>query len=249
MKKVCVFIVFAFAALGVFSQDIYQIAELGTTDLNGTSRYIGMGGAMGALGGDISTMSPTPAAIGLYRRSDVAATASLVIQPGGYEFDGEHNTHVSFDQLGFVYSFPIMDRQLKFINFGVNYHKQRDFNQLTASSANDLSGLGYASQTWQLADLCNAWGSADRSTPLASMAFDAMLLGKEDGNYSAYGASSHYYNKARWGSNQAFDFNVSFNVSDTWYFGVTATAYNVVQKSSMAYILLPVSQIHLLQGL
>lgn len=235
MKKVCAFIVFAFAALGVFSQDIYQIAELGTTDLNGTSRYVGMGGAMGALGGDVSTMSPTPAAIGLYRRSDVAATASLVIQPGSYEFDGEHNTHVSFDQLGFVYSFPIMDRQLKFINFGINYHKQRDFNQLTASSANDLSGLGYASQTWQLADLCNAWGSADRATPLASMAFGAMLLGKEDGNYSAYGASSHYYNKARWGSNQAFDFNVSFNVSDTWYFGVTATAYNVVQKSSMAY--------------
>ena len=71
MKKVCVFIVFAFAALGVFSQDIYQIAELGTTDLNGTSRYIGMGGAMGALGGDISTMSPTPAAIGLWQPRQV----------------------------------------------------------------------------------------------------------------------------------------------------------------------------------
>lgn len=235
IKKIFVAAALVLVSSSVFPQDIYQIAELGTADLNGTSRYVGMGGAMGALGGDLSTMSSSPAAIGLYRHSDVAVTASLVTQPGGYEFDGNHNNHVSFDQLGFVYSFPIMDGQLKFINFGINYHKQYDFNQLVASSALDLSGVGYASQTWQLADLCNYWGGPDVATPLTAMAYDAYLLGSEGSNYSAYGASSHFYNKARWGSNQAFDCNLSFNVNDKWYFGITASAYNVIRKSSMAY--------------
>ena len=235
MKKIFVVASLLFASIGAFSQDIYQIAELSTVDLNGTSRYVGMGGAMGALGGDISTMSSSPAATGLYRRSDVAVTASLVSQPGGYKFDGEHSKHMSFDQLGFVYSFPVGDRSLKFVNFGINYHKQHDFNQLVASTASNLKAIDYVSQTWQLSDLCNFWGSSEKATPLASMAYQTYLLGDAESNYSAYGASAHYYNKARWGSNQAFDFNISFNVDDQWYFGITASAYNVVQKSSMAY--------------
>jgi hypothetical protein len=235
MKRSFVAAALVLVSSSVFSQDIYQIAELSTADLNGTSRYVGMGGAMGALGGDLSTMSSSPAATGLYRRSDVAVTASLASQPGGYEFDGKHNKHVSFDQLGFVYCFPVMDKQLKFINFGINYHKQRDFNQLVASSADDLSGTGYASQTWQLADLCNFWGGSNVGTPLTDMAYQSYLLGDASSNYSPYSAKSHYYNKARWGSNQAYDFNLSFNVSDRWYFGITASVYNVVQKSSMAY--------------
>ena len=236
MKKIFFATALLLASICGYSQDIYQVAELSTQDLNGTARYMGMGGAMGALGGDISTMSSSPAAIGLYRRSDVAVTASLVTQPGGYEFDGKHNIYVSFDQLGFVYSLPITEGSpLKFVNIGVNYHKQRDFNQLTASSAN-LADREYASQTWQLADLCNFWEGDDKATPLAWMAYQTLLLGGDaEQGYSAYGAESHYYNKARWGSNQAFDFNLSFNLQDQWYFGLTASAYNVVQKSTMAY--------------
>ncbi len=235
MKKIFVAAALVLVSSSVFSQDIYQIAELSAADLNGTSRYVGMGGAMGALGGDLSTMSSSPAATALYRRSDAAVTASLVSQPGGYEFDGNHNKYVSFDQAGFVYCFPIMDKNLKFINFGINYHKQHDFNQLTASSALNLSSAGNASQTWQLSDLSRYWESAESATPLADMAYNAYLLGDAASNYSPYNASSHFYNKARWGSNQAFDFNLSFNVNDNWYFGITASVYNVSQKSSLAY--------------
>lgn len=53
------------------AQTIYDGAKLTGKDLNGTARFVGMGGAMGALGGDISTMGTNPAGIGLYRSSDV----------------------------------------------------------------------------------------------------------------------------------------------------------------------------------
>lgn len=39
------------------AQETYEVAEVSTQDLNGTARYVGMGGAMEALGADLSTIS------------------------------------------------------------------------------------------------------------------------------------------------------------------------------------------------
>ncbi len=39
------------------AQETYENANIATGDLNGTARYVGMGGAMDALGADISTIA------------------------------------------------------------------------------------------------------------------------------------------------------------------------------------------------
>lgn len=39
--------------------------------LTGTSRYVGMAGAMAAVGGDVSAVQDNPAAVGVYRRSEI----------------------------------------------------------------------------------------------------------------------------------------------------------------------------------
>ena len=69
MKKILT--AFSFAMLGVaaMAQETYDNAQLATKDLNGTARYVGMGGAMEALGADITTMNTNPAGVGLFRRS------------------------------------------------------------------------------------------------------------------------------------------------------------------------------------
>ena len=86
------------------AQDIYKMEMLSGQDLNGTARFVGMGGAMNALGADLSTMGTNPAAIGLYRKSDAAITASVTSQPDGIELYDLKKTRASFDQLGFVYA-------------------------------------------------------------------------------------------------------------------------------------------------
>ena len=58
----------------VAAQDTYESARFLGSDLNGTARYVGMGGALEALGADISTISTNPAGIGLYRKKDIAVT-------------------------------------------------------------------------------------------------------------------------------------------------------------------------------
>lgn len=44
------------------AQETYDNAQLANKDLNGTARYVGMGGAMEALGADISTIGTNPQA-------------------------------------------------------------------------------------------------------------------------------------------------------------------------------------------
>ena len=62
-------------AIGTASaQNLYDAERLSSNDLNGTARFVGMGGAMGALGGDISTIGTNPAGIGIFRSSDVSVT-------------------------------------------------------------------------------------------------------------------------------------------------------------------------------
>lgn len=54
MKKISVLIALGMLMIAPWgmAQTIYDGAKLTGKDLNGTARFVGMGGAMGALGGD-----------------------------------------------------------------------------------------------------------------------------------------------------------------------------------------------------
>ena len=65
----------ALAVMPVAAQETYENAKVaGPQDLNGTARYVGMGGAMEALGADLSTISTNPAGVGLFRKSTARET-------------------------------------------------------------------------------------------------------------------------------------------------------------------------------
>ena len=109
------------------AQDIYKIEALTGSDLNGTARYVGMGGAMSALGADLSAISSNPAAIGLFRRNDASLTGSATIQADAVLMGDINKARGSFDQGGFVYAVNMgNDSKLKFVNFAFNYQKKRN---------------------------------------------------------------------------------------------------------------------------
>ena len=148
MKKNYIFLAaLAMQMLPASAQDTYQSAKLIENDLNGTARYVGMGGAMEALGADISTMSTNPAGIGLFRNSQVSLSGGLLFQTGAdnkmrynhseINFNGK-KTNLSFDQIGIVWTMPAANRR-SFLNIGFNYRKSRNFDQIL-TAANDLGG-------------------------------------------------------------------------------------------------------------
>ena len=146
-------------ALGAGAQNAYDAERLLGNELNGTARFVGMGGAMSALGGDMSVMGTNPAGIGIFRSNDASFSFSLNNTSTQSSFNGtqmkEDKTRASLDQMGFVYTQKVSNRNLlRYVNFGFGYHKSKNFNRLF-SMGGALDGL---SQSWQLSGDLNDAG-------------------------------------------------------------------------------------------
>lgn len=222
------------------AQDIYTMESVTSEDLNGTARFIGMGGAMSALGADISTMGTNPAGIGLYRSADVATSLSLNALAEGQKFDEHGKTRMSYDQAGIVYPIKMGNGSMRFFNVGFNYHKRKNFKFLIG--ADQLLANG-ASQTWEMADVSSYWGGTDKGTPLSNAGYQTYLYEKsgeaddsEYEQYNVYNGVNNSYRKWVTGGIQQYDFNMSTNISDRYYFGITFGVYNVDVDSYSGYM-------------
>lgn len=130
--------------VGTAAQTVYDATTIAQKELNGTARFVGMGGAMGALGGDISVIGTNPAGIGIYRSNDAMMTfgyslADTEINNAGTALTAEKGRW-NFDNIGAVISTKIGNvTPLRYVNFGFNYHKAKSFYR-TRRAAGDLGG-------------------------------------------------------------------------------------------------------------
>lgn len=236
----------------VHSQTVYEGDLLNKRDLNGTARFVGMGGAMGALGGDISTMGTNPAGIGIYRSSDLMLSfgfqnVGMKSNLGGSKMESD-NFFGSFDNIGFVLSNRVGNQtSLRFVNFGFNYRKVRSFDRNTS-----VAGSYGVSQTEQIARMANGnsnyYGEyldpeflhgqnsgafLDETLPwLPILAYRSYLINpNKDGDYESYNFSDDVingeYNSEERGGIHSYDFNVAFNFNDRFYLGATVGVYDV----------------------
>lgn len=221
------------------AQDTYVNEQItSVSDINGTARYVGMGGALGALGADMSVISANPAGIGLFRKADVSASISVLTQ-ADKSSPQDYFTHFSLDQMGFVLTAKMHGSALKYLNFGANYQKKANFNHSFVADKSDTYGL---SQTNQLASLTNQFGRWDGAPPkfyfpgdLATTAYDAFLLNQTDqGVFFGQGSFANQFARVTKGSLQGFDLNLSGNVKDRFYWGVTL-GIDYLDYSSEAY--------------
>lgn len=260
MKRLNIFAVLTMSASALFAQTQYDAARITGTELNGTARFVGMGGAMGALGADISVIGTNPAGIALFRSHNVSTSFGFNKNMTSSTFNGtkvnDSRTKASFDQIGFVYSNKIGNKtNLRYLNFGFNYHKAANFNrQFTSKGA-----LNGSSLSWQMTDMMigAGYGSQesydnvlDADNPYTSEYFyGTPFLGAmgartglvdggtdEQGFYMMgwNGDMGEYYSREEGGINQ-YDFNMSFNVQDRYYFGVTLGVYDVNYKRYSSY--------------
>lgn len=118
----------------------YSIAQ---PDMKGTARFMGMAGAFGALGGDISTLSQNPAGIGVYRSSDIGFTLDLDLQrttsqSGGMKYDMDQ-TKFLLNNIGAVLTLKLGSETFPNVNFGFTYNKGASFNRVFGGNIRNLS--------------------------------------------------------------------------------------------------------------
>ena len=243
MKKYIFVAAMAFAAMPVLAQETYENAKVAAEDLNGTARYVGMGGAMEALGADISTIGTNPAGIGLFRRSTMGLSFGLVSQQDAADFSAGNKTNMSFDQIGFVYSSRSGG---SFLNFGFNYHKSRNFDYIlsAADKLNNASQnkLTYAKQKNGLLFPSNADGVPDIAHPYVQCnqlddIYARNLNYDPDLNTWFYDpATSYTMDRAHKGYVGEYDFNISGNLNDRVYLGFTMGLHDVNYRHYSEYV-------------
>ena len=259
-SKYIFFAVSLFAALSANAQETYENAKLAGEDLNGTARYVGMGGAMEALGADISTIGSNPAGIGLFRHSNVSFSAGLLMQSDGKEFSNGKKTNLSFDQIGGVYT--TRTGQKSFLNFGFNYHKSKNFDYIL-NAAGSLNGSSQNKQSYIKGILGDEnsggffvrkdnngknVGYVDATPPLPStppkvaytwsqiddLYWNSLIPGST-GTYNYEKATGYTLDRAHTGYIGNYDFAVSGNLNDRVYLGLTFGMKDVNYKGYSEY--------------
>lgn len=236
MKKIYFVLAMSMVSLGSMNaQETYEDTKLFPEDLNGTARYVGMGGALDALGADISTIGTNPAGIGMFRTSQVTATMSVNNQLNAPAGLGS-STYVGFDQMGLVWA--LSKKGENQLNLGFNYKKMKDNNfllgvsdRLNGASQNKFSYLKLACagdnddlNLSQLDDLYN--------TTLIQSIINKDPLTTVMGYNEASGYNTENYN---YGYVSQYDFNVSGAINNRFYLGFTMGIYDVNLSSESVY--------------
>ncbi len=120
------------AAFYLQAQDISEIKN--TTDvynnnsINGTAKYVGMAGSMGALGGDISSVNVNPAGLGVNIASDISLSLSTYSNKNTSTLgSASASNKVNKTDLGnasaiIAFDLSNLNSKWKFVNIGVSYN-------------------------------------------------------------------------------------------------------------------------------
>ena len=132
MKKT-ILAALAVAAPAILSaQSAVDAYTLSQTETRGTARFMSMGGAFTALGGDLSTLTQNPAGIGVYRRSEIGATLdisprNITANTGDYNI-GTSKTKVSCNNFGYIGTVRL-DGALRTFSWGATYNRVASFDR------------------------------------------------------------------------------------------------------------------------
>lgn len=118
------------AAMAQSAVDVYTLSQ---TDQRGTARFMAMGGAFTALGGDLSTLTQNPAGIGVYRRSEIGATLDIspskITSLSATTQIGTNKTKAYCNNFGYVGTAQL-GGALRSFSWGVTYNRMASFDRV-----------------------------------------------------------------------------------------------------------------------
>ncbi len=226
MKKIKLFFaILLFAATYANAQNEMDAFRYSFFNYGGTARFMSMGGAFGALGGDISSLAINPAGIGIYRGSEFTITPSLNYSNVGSNYYGTSYDDIKYSfnmkNVGFVFTIPLQggieEPGMKSVNIGIGLVQHNNFNyRSVAEGFNDENSL-----MTHFLNEANEFGLKPFTTNLA---YEAWLLGTENGNYFVDMPDGNVFQRMENNTSgyiQELLFSFGGNYNDVAYFGAT----------------------------
>lgn len=149
MKK-NLLILISFLSLSAAQAQEVSIAEAlrySQDNINGTARFRAMGGAFGALGGDLSAINVNPAGSAVFVNNQFGATLGNFNTKNDSDYFGnktsENNNSFDLSQAGAVFVFDNDDENSNWrkLTLAVNYENQLLDNRLFAAGTNPLNSV------------------------------------------------------------------------------------------------------------
>jgi long-subunit fatty acid transport protein len=233
-----------FAVMAQSALDAFQFSQ---PDLKGTARFMSMGGAFGALGGDMSVLDQNPAGIGVYRSSDASFTLNLDCQSSTAKSQGasvtDNQTKFLLNNIGYIATFKTDNAILPNVNIGFSYNKSASFNrrysgvvpQLKNSLSNYIAGIAN-SEGITTGDLTTT-SSYDPYNPtdggyvapwLAILGYDSRLISPRSegesswvGQWNSSTSGNGSLNVQEKGAMDEYNISLGGNISNLVYWGMT----------------------------
>ena len=222
-------------ALAAQAQDVQRFSQ---RDLMGSARYVGMGGAMTAIGGDPSAAMDNPAGLGLYRRKEVSVTFDRMwdytSQVG--QRTQEYRYRFSTPEVAVVWAFgnPNKLHGVVFNNLMFSANRLANFDRTITAQGNSNAGLaatickmtnGLTEADLQSSDytLSNLWNNTEIGW-LSIMGYNAYLIDPQsegsDQWVPAIRLSSSTLSLKESGEANQYSMSWAMNISNQWYVGL-----------------------------
>ncbi len=154
MKRISLMILALTGLTGIFAQNVDDALRYSQIFYGGTSRFMSMGGAFTALGGDLSSLTQNPAGIGVFRSSEISLSPQLMKINTDAGFNGMYSDYIynfNLSQAGFVSNIISNNQESGLIklNFGYSFNKTNNLNQniMIQGTSNNGSMADYWAET------------------------------------------------------------------------------------------------------
>ncbi len=247
MKKHLLLALVAAVPATMMAQSAVDVRDMSPSQLRGTARFMSMGGAFTALGGDLSTLGQNPAGLGIYRSSEIGATLDIDIQSSKTNSDGfslkDNQTKVACDNFGYIGAVNLGNDVMPYFSWGVSYGRVASFDRvyrgggllegsLSNYIANFTSGISQRDLVFT-----NSWNPYYDSNAdwLSILAYNAYMVNPvgSDTNYQGLWNSSASGDAMFTTRESGYvdEYNIDFggNIMNTLYwglgFGITDISY------------------------
>lgn len=254
-KYIVILILLGMSRLGIaqFHEDVLRYSR---TNYQGSVRSMGLAGAWGAVGADLSSASINPAGLALYRRNEVMAsmainTYSASTKYGGSE-ENDFRTGFNIPNLGLVvsqvnqYKGKSASRGLVNYNFAFGLNRLSDYQQnIRFEGQNRNSTVGdYLARAASGRDSAAFW-DADYDNTLSALAWRLSLIDNfnSGSNYASVqklqGDTNYFMNQLQEmklrGRMQEWYVSGAMNISNMVYLGASIVFQDVNYTSTITY--------------
>ena len=257
MKRIFILALLSSSFIGsALAQGEMDAFNLSYTGLKGTARSVSMGGAFGALGGDISGIAINPAGIGVYTKSEIVTTMNFTnTRTTTRLYEGKEDDSrfkFSFDNIAFVGTVPLHSDVAPLINFGFSYNRVQSFDRKYTMRGDFVK----KSQTDYIADRVDGIPSRDLELAqepfwdrpseywLGALAFGTGMISPTTPNGTRYQSVldgmknptiDNYLHVFERGSVDSYDFNMGTTFADMLSAGLTISVTDINYNISSLY--------------